>query len=126
MGFGEEEGWGGEGAEFEGQVGGGDVGVGGLGGWRGGLGGWERREAEAFAAGAVTLGFFVFAAEAGFLGEAAALLVAGGGAGGGVGVEFALLEELGFSGVLEGGLGVEVGLLAVGFEVGALEVLFGG
>ncbi len=100
MGFGEEEGWGGEGAEFEGEVGGGDVWFVEGRGWRGGLGGGERREPEAFAAGAVTVCFFVFAADAGFLGEAAAFLVAGGGAGGGVGVEFALLEELGFSGLL--------------------------
>lgn len=38
---------------------------------------------------------------------------------------FALLEEFGLPGVLEGGLVGEVGFLALGFQVGALEVFFG-
>ena len=39
---------------------------------------------------------------------------------------FPLREQFGFALALDGGLRVQVGLLALGFELGALEVLFGG
>ena len=79
-------------------------------------------------AAAGALGFFLFFGEAfaGFGGEAAALFVALEGAGRGGFVEFALLGEFFFARALLGFLVLQVGFLALGFEVGALEVFFCG
>lgn len=72
------------------------------------------------------LRFLLFPAYSRFLGEALSLHVPFGVAEGVFFVEFALLEEFGFAVAVDGGLFVEVGLLALGFEFGALEVLFAG
>lgn len=72
------------------------------------------------------LRFLFFPADSRFLGEALSLLVPFGVAEGVFFVEFALFEEFGFAVAVDGGLFVEIGLLALGFEFGALEVLFAG